>query len=219
MNITGDAKLIATAFVKARKEMNSLVVKDAKGNYGKYVTLAAIVEATTEAFAANGLAIVQEASADEHGVCVETWLIHESGATMQFTPLPMPLTDRKPQAVGSAITYARRYALGAICGLAPDDDDGQAAQDSTRPQRPAQAPQRPQEARKPANQENVLLGQFDALGSELFADQWGKVSRRNVSRITNGATEDATQLTADQLQRLIAGMTEVKTKQPVPVAA
>lgn len=128
MIIEGDNKAIAAAFIKARGEMNATVAKDAKGNFGKYVTLAAIAEATSPAFAANGLAIVQEASADEHGVCVETWLVHESGSTMRFTPLTMPLTDRKPQAVGSAITYARRYALGAICGLAPDDDDGEAAQ-------------------------------------------------------------------------------------------
>ena len=133
MKFEGDAKAISSAFVKARGEMSSLIAKDARGNYGKYVTLAAIIEATTDALAKHGLVMVQEASVDAEGVCVESFLLHESGATMQFSPLTMPLTDRKPQAVGSAVTYARRYALGAICGLAPDDDDGQAAQDATRP--------------------------------------------------------------------------------------
>lgn len=157
MKIDGDAKVIAAAFVKARQEMTSLVVKDGTGNYGKYLTLAAIVEATTEPLASNGLAIVQEASIDERGVCIETWLVHESGSTMQFSPLVMPVGDKRPQAVGSAITYGRRYALAAVCGLAPDDDDGQAAQDSTKPQqqKPATIEQKPQDARKPAQQGNV----------------------------------------------------------------
>jgi hypothetical protein len=148
MNISGDAKLIAQAFIKARGEMSATVAKDAKGNYGKYATLAAIVEATAGAFANNGLAIVQETGTDEQGVTVETWLIHESGATIHFGSLSMPLGDRKPQAVGSAITYGRRYALAAICGLAPDDDDGQAAQDATPRQQQATRPQNTQKAQQ-----------------------------------------------------------------------
>lgn len=136
MKIDGEAKLIAAAFVKARGEMSVTVAKDAKGNYGKYVTLAALVEASTSILAKNGLAIVQEAGMDEHGVTVDTWLIHESGATIDFGVLTMPLTNRTPQSVGSALTYGRRYALAAVCGLAPDDDDGQAAENAqARPQR------------------------------------------------------------------------------------
>lgn len=133
MIITGDAKLVAGALVKARGAMNATVSKDGKGNYGKYATLAAIVEATAAPFAQHGLAIIQEASIDEGGVTIDTWLIHESGGTIEFEALTMPLTDRKPQTVGSAITYARRYQLASVCGLAPDDDDGQAAQDATKP--------------------------------------------------------------------------------------
>jgi len=46
---------------------------------------------------------------------------------IQFASLTLPVSQRNAQAVGSAITYARRYALAAICGIAPDDDDGQTA--------------------------------------------------------------------------------------------
>jgi hypothetical protein len=132
MNYNND-KLIASAFVKARATIGGIVIKDAKGNFGKYATLAAITEIITSPLATNGLAVIQEASMDEQGVVITTTLLHESGATMQFAPLPMPLTNRTPQAVGSALTYGRRYALAAICGLAPDDDDGQAAQDTFNP--------------------------------------------------------------------------------------
>lgn len=132
MNITGDAKAIAAAFIKARGEMKATVGKDGAGVYGKYATLAAIVEATTEILAKNGLAIMQEVSNDDAGVTIDTWLVHDSGTMMQFKPLTMPC-DRKPQSVGSAATYGRRYALAAVCGLAADyDDDGEAAQDSTK---------------------------------------------------------------------------------------
>lgn len=129
MIIDGDAKQIAVAFIKARADMNDTVVKDAKGNYGKYATLAALVEATSSALAKHDLAIVQEVGTNAEGVTVDTWLIHASGTTMHLGSLTMPC-DRKPQSVGSAITYGRRYALAAVCGLAPEDDDGQAAQNS-----------------------------------------------------------------------------------------
>lgn len=133
MQINGDAKLIATAYVKARGEMSATVIKDAKGNFGRYATLAALVEATTATLAKHGLAIIQEASTNDEGISVTTYMLHESGTLLDFGTLTMPLTDRKPQAVGSVLTYCRRYALAAVCGLAPDDDDGQAAQDTYRP--------------------------------------------------------------------------------------
>lgn len=150
MIITGDPKLIVAAFIKARGEMSATVTKDKKGNFGDYATLAALVEATATSFAKHNLAIIQEAELLETGVTVATWLVHESGSTIEFTPLTMPLTDRRPQAVGSAITYARRYQLASVCGLAPDDDDGQAAQDAT----PATKPQKRQEPQQAQHRQN-----------------------------------------------------------------
>lgn len=126
MNSTGQK--VAAAFVKARKGMTTTVTKDAKGNFGRYATLAAVMEAITTEFANNGLALVQEVTVGELGVMVGCAIIHESGETITFEPLgPVPLAQRTAQGIGSAITYARRYQLTAICGLAPDDDDGQEA--------------------------------------------------------------------------------------------
>lgn len=181
MNITGDAKTIAQAFIKARGEMNATVTKDGTGNYGKYATLAAIVEATAAAFSKHGLAIIQEAQLGDSGVTVDTWLIHESGATMQFASLTLPLADRKPQAVGSAVTYARRYQLASVCGLAPDDDDGQAAQDATKSPQKAQvarndkkAQDNPFEPEKPAKirltpEQAAMIAH---LGKDVYGDEW-----------------------------------------------
>jgi hypothetical protein len=81
---------------------------------------------------------------------VETILAHSSGEWVSST-LAVPLTKADAQGLGSAITYGRRYALAAIVGVCPADDDGEAA--VARPtqfvavinKRPAQPAQRAQE--------------------------------------------------------------------------
>lgn len=226
MKIDGDSKVISSAFIKARGEMAATVIKDAKGNYGRYATLAALVEATTAPLAKHGLAIVQEASADEHGVCVETWLVHESGATMQFTPLTMPLADRKPQAVGSAITYARRYALGAICGLAPDDDDADAAQGAPKRQAKTAAPIEDDVIfDKPAPEvlSQAQMIRLQELGKTLYGPQEWEVQRpKLVQAVSKGAITSSKELTPGEADKLIAGI-EKKLKevaqQPIATVA
>lgn len=222
-------KLIAAAFVKARAKMGATVGKDAKGNFGRYATLAAITEAISQALSDNGLAIIQEASMDETGVTIETTLLHESGATMQFTPLTMPLSQRTPQAVGSATTYGRRYALAAICGLAPDDDDGQAAENATagaqraqtpaKAQAPAPAQKTPQRASTPATAGTqhdpaaaMLIDPLNALGEELYAENWPQVREHNTLRVSKDRTPHFDELKAAELQTLIDGMNKVKNK-------
>jgi hypothetical protein len=63
---------------------------------------------------------------DEHGVVVETVLMHKSGQWLCGGLSIKPVKD-DPQGIGSAITYARRYSLQAVAGIAADDDDGEAA--------------------------------------------------------------------------------------------
>lgn len=241
MNIHGDAKTIAAAFIAARGEMSATVSKDAKGNFGRYVTLAAIVEATTPAFAKHGLAIVQEAGRNEEGVTVDTWLIHESGATMQFGTLTIPLGDGKPQTVGSALTYGRRYALAAVCGLAPDDDDGQAAQDSYKPRNAPRMAQRaveppaadtahdelwePEEAPAPAALKDKVVSQaqlsrLHILGQQVYGDAWDEQRKRLVESVSKGAITSSKQLSPDEATTLIRGIesklaAQVQATEPV----
>jgi hypothetical protein len=200
MKIDGDAKLIAAAFVKARGAMDATVTKDAKGNYGKYATLAAIVEATAEHLAKHGLAVIQEASLLDSGVMIETWLIHESGATIQFAPLTMPLAQRTPQAVGSATTYGRRYALAAICGLAPDDDDGQAAEDAAKPQASAAKPQ------PRAKLSDDQLETLQTVGRTYYGDAWGKEQARLSEKVSTGAVNRIADLMPQDADKLINGL-------------
>jgi hypothetical protein len=74
----------------------------------------------------NGIAVVQSPEALDGVVSVETRLLHSSGQWMAGV-LSCTMKDASPQSVGSAITYLRRYALLSFAGIAPTDDDGEAA--------------------------------------------------------------------------------------------
>src|SRR5690554_1790545 len=100
-----NGKAAAAALVKARAAMKATVMRDAKANYGSYATLAAVMEAITPALVENGLALVQEAELGDGCITVGATLLHESGESIEFTPLSLPLgNQRTPQAAGSAIT-------------------------------------------------------------------------------------------------------------------
>lgn len=88
----------------------------------KYADLSSVWEACREALSKNELAVIQ--TPVEGGVI--TMLAHSSGEWIK-SYLPMKPTKDDAQGAGSAITYARRYALAAFVGVAPEDDDGQAA--------------------------------------------------------------------------------------------
>lgn len=100
----------------------------------RYADLADILDVVRSILAKHGLAVVQDATTPERGgVAVTTRIVWAGGAVMEFGPLAMPAGGGGggPQAMGSAITYARRYALLAALGIATEDDDGQAAQRAT----------------------------------------------------------------------------------------
>jgi len=113
----------AQALVAAIGELSN-VPKTASNPYfkSKYAPLDAIVEATRPVLAKHGLAIQQQPLFMEGTAGVETTILHKSGHSTTTTLL-LPLKDQSPQGVGSAITYARRYALAAVLGLATEDDD------------------------------------------------------------------------------------------------
>ena len=93
----------------------------------KYADLSAVWEAWQEVGPAQGLAVVQlPGKMIEGRVNVTTMLMHKSGEWMRET-LSIPVTKADAQGYGSALTYARRYALSALTGIAPEDDDGNAS--------------------------------------------------------------------------------------------
>jgi hypothetical protein len=121
-------KAISAAFVKAQKEFGPALKTATNPHFkSRYADLSACVEAVIDALNNNGIALMQINHPDETGVTVETMLIHESGETLKSGMLHVPASKQDPQGYGSALTYARRYSLMAACGIAPEDDDGNAA--------------------------------------------------------------------------------------------
>ena len=119
--------------VKAQKEFGP-ALKSSTNPYftSKYADLATCVEAVIDALNNNGIALIQKCHESDTGVNVETLLLHESGESLSCGVLHVPASKQDPQGYGSALTYARRYSLMAACGIAPEDDDGNAASRTAR---------------------------------------------------------------------------------------
>jgi hypothetical protein len=121
-------KNIATALVKAQKAFGPALKSSTNPHFkSRYADLAACVEAVIEGLNSAGIALIQRTSQDDTGVTVETVFVHESGEMLECGKLHVPAAKQDPQGYGSALTYARRYSLMAACGIAPEDDDGNAA--------------------------------------------------------------------------------------------
>jgi hypothetical protein len=120
---------IATALVKAQLAFAPALKTSTNPHFrSRYADLAACVEAVIDSLNANGIALIQKTHDSDNGVAVETLFVHESGETMSGGILHVPAAKHDPQGYGSALTYARRYSLMAACGIAPEDDDANAAQ-------------------------------------------------------------------------------------------
>jgi hypothetical protein len=119
---------IAPAWSKASADIGG-AKKDAKNPHFKstYTTLASVIDAAREALKANDLFVVQSPGAIVDGaIQMRTRILHKSGEWIE-TLCEVPLGKRDPQGVGSAQTYARRYALSAALNIPAVDDDGEAA--------------------------------------------------------------------------------------------
>jgi len=123
---------IAAALVKAQKEFGPALKSSTNPHFrSRYADLSACVEAVIDALNNNGIMLMQFTHPCDNGVIVETMFLHESGEHISGGRLHVPASKQDPQGYGSALTYARRYSLQAACGIAPEDDDGNAASKPT----------------------------------------------------------------------------------------
>lgn len=157
---------------------NLAVVKSDKGQYKyTYANLADVSARVLPALAAVGLSFSAKPTLTEDGRFVLRYTLrHVSGETDTGD---YPLPTGTAQQVGSAITYARRYALTAVTGVAPDqdDDDGQAAQQAGPA---AVAPVDPVEAAKARLRASIRQNNWNAtLVAERYSDEHGGVSLRD----------------------------------------
>jgi hypothetical protein len=154
-------KNVSAALVKAQKQFGPALKSSTNPHFkSKYADLAACVEAVIEALNASGIALMQRTIECADGVTVETVFVHESGETLSSGPLHVPAAKHDPQGYGSALTYARRYSLMAACGIAPEDDDGNAGTKSA-----------PQARSRVAPPKNGAHADALAAGEPLPADQ------------------------------------------------
>jgi hypothetical protein len=132
MNRSEDIKDLALALSAAQGVLEN-VKKTTENPFFKkmYSDLASCWDTIREPLSNNKLSIIQTTDPDDTHVIVETTLLHGSGQWVSGT-IKMTPVKRDPQGFGSAMTYARRYGLMAIIGLAPEEDDGN---DACKPQK------------------------------------------------------------------------------------
>lgn len=123
---------IATALSLAQGEMRG-AIKDSENPHlhSKYADLASCWNAIREPLARNGLAVVQLPRTEGSSMIVQTLLMHKTGEWIS-SEITLTAVQATPQGLGSALTYGRRYGLSAMIGIAPEDDDGEAASQPSR---------------------------------------------------------------------------------------
>ncbi|MDA1758151.1 ERF family protein [Bacillus cereus] len=129
MNRSETIAKLAKSLVLFNSEVNK-IAKDADNPFFKnnYATLDTIIDEIRPILSKHGLSIMQIPSGDGQNVTLKTLLLHESGEWLESDELTMKPVKNDPQAVGSCITYARRYSLAAFLSLnTGEDDDGNGA--------------------------------------------------------------------------------------------
>lgn len=181
-------KQVAAALVKAKRAFGPALKQRENGHLkNKYAGLGECLEAVDAALLENGIALMQETFDDPTGVTVETVFLHETGESLRCGRLHVPASKQDPQGYGSALTYARRYSLMTACGIAPEDDDGNAAS------KPAQ------QAGKPAAQDDSPkaraarltkgVANGDAAGAAQFLANMNEAAMNAVWACLDGETQ------------------------------
>jgi hypothetical protein len=178
MNRSENIATLAAALCSAQSQIRG-AAKDASNPAfrSRYATLASVWDAAREPLTSNGLSVVQVPENSDPGTCtLTTILLHTSGewisSTMSVPVLPQVVNkgqdpQHTAQGYGSALTYARRYALAAMCGIAPDDDDddGNAASSKV-PASPQKRAEKPPRDEKPLNRA-AAIRKIAELGGDV----------------------------------------------------
>jgi hypothetical protein len=119
---------LAAALAKAQPLIEGAIKDKTNPHFrSQYADLGNVIDAIRPAIAQHGLSFIQRCHDNEFGAKVETVILHESGEWYSAGTIAIPASKQDAQGFGSALTYARRYSLSAAFGVAPEDDDGNAA--------------------------------------------------------------------------------------------
>lgn len=181
---------IAGALALAQSEMKNAKFNRTNPHFkSRYADLSEIRDTVTPALTKNGIAVVQGTDITESGIIVFTRLVHKSG---QWFESVFPIANDKPQAMGSSISYGRRYTLSAITSIAADDDDdAEVASGRTHPQA---IPARMQEMPKAVESvgETYVRKFNEAETAEAFEDEvtkaraaWSRFNAADKAKVAN----------------------------------
>lgn len=188
------------AFVKAQGEIKG-ARKDATNPHfqSAYATLESVLDAIKEPLNTNDIAIIQfpMATGNQH-VGLTTRLYHVSGEYIESF-ISMPMDKPSAQAAGSALTYARRYALMAMTGLAPEDDDGNGAAKKAE-KKPAKRTPKPKAPAKPEPEQ----GEFpvEPAKRKELGDMENVEVVREIGSLLLAACGDNREMAAQELEQL-----------------
>ena len=121
---------LAAALAKAQSEIKGALASSVNPFFkSNYADLDTVIKSCFPQLTKNGLSVIQgNDTCDRGSFYVTTMLLHESGQWIK-SKLKMPIGGKKDaQAVGATITYARRFSLSAMIGIAQTDDDGNSIQ-------------------------------------------------------------------------------------------
>lgn len=128
MNKSDSIAALAAALSKAQAQIEGAIKDSTNPHFrSKYADLSSVVDAIRKPLADNGLAYVQTIHQADSAASVATLILHSSGEWIDCGAIAVPVSKGDAQGYGSALTYARRYSLSAAFGVAPEDDDGNAA--------------------------------------------------------------------------------------------
>jgi len=127
-----NANQAVAGYVKACLALSGKAKKDSVNPHFKsgFVSLESVLATILPSCHENDIVPLQEIIKSENGISVRTTIYHASGDRLVLEPIPVPVDKNNAQGVVSASTYGRRVSLMAIFGLAPSDDDGNAATDA-----------------------------------------------------------------------------------------
>jgi hypothetical protein len=128
MNSSQSIANLTASLVKAQARIEGAAKDKTNPHFrSKYADLSSVVEAIKGPITDQGLAYTQVLHDADASAKVETIILHSSGEWLSCGVISVPVSKHDAQGYGSALTYARRYSLSAAFGVAPEDDDGNAA--------------------------------------------------------------------------------------------
>jgi len=184
INTSQELDAFAEAFAKAQGELTNPPKNKVNPHFNsRYVDLSDGLDVIRKTFSKNGLAVIQGTTFENEVTILTTRILHKSGQWMEWT-YPVSGLDTH-QKMGSAMTYARRYALFSIVGVAgEDDDDGNAASAPTAP-KPAKKMAEPGfTPDQSAEERQLMMDELEGIASLQDLTIWASDNRVRKNKLT-----------------------------------